>query len=140
MYERPVLDIDECLAALDAMLDAAVEGSGQPLALAIVDDQGDTICFARMDGVGVRNRGYALDKAYTAARMRMDLGDFSERRGDRPVSDYGDTRFVGAKQGGIVIRDPSTGWVMGAIGVSGGATGQDDSVGQVGLDALGLHN
>ena len=136
MFDRPVLDIGECLRALDAMLAAAQEGSGRPLSLAIVDDQGDTICFARMDGSPARNRRYALDKAYTASRVGSDLSAFAERRGGRSTAGYGDPRFVDNGQGGIVIADAATGWVLGAIGVSGGGPGEDDSVGTIGRNEL----
>jgi uncharacterized protein GlcG (DUF336 family) len=134
MFERPVLDVEEALAALDAMIAAA----SRPMSFAIVDDQGDTVCFARMDGSPIRNRTYALDKAYTASRMRMDLTDFVERRKGRSAASYGDARFVDNRQGGTVIVAPGSGEVVGAIGVSGGGTGEDDKVAAIGLEALDL--
>lgn len=132
MFERPVLDVEECLAALDAMVAAA----SRPMSFAIVDDQGDTVCFARMDGSPPRNRKYALDKAYTASRMRMDLSEFVERRKGRSAASYGDPRFVDNHQGGVVIVAPGAGEVVGAIGVSGGDRGEDDKLAALGLATI----
>jgi hypothetical protein len=40
MYEVTLLDLPECLAALEAMLQTAQATIAQPLALAIVNDYG----------------------------------------------------------------------------------------------------
>src|SRR5215471_19277101 len=97
MFESPFLDLAECRAALDAMLRDA-EGRGvEPMAFAIVNEYGEIMVFARMDGAAPAIRDFALKKAYTAARMRTDLKDFRaglEQRG-RTVADYADPGFVG---------------------------------------------
>ena len=139
MYTRPLLDVDECMGALDAML-AAAAGAQGPMALAIVDEYGDLLALACMDGASPFVRDFAIKKAYTAARMRADLRDFAERRRTqgRSIADYGDAKFVGAMRGGVVLQRSPDGHVLGGIGISGGAPEEDDAVARAGLEALRL--
>ncbi len=139
-FERPVMDVEDALVALDGMLKAAPEESSRPLAFAIVDDNGDLVCFARMDGVPAFNTHYARQKAYTSSRMRQDLQAFAEMRRTtgRSLSDFADPGLVGSAGGGVAITDPRSGRVVGAIGVSGGTPEEDDRVARAGLAALKL--
>jgi glc operon protein GlcG len=138
MFETTLLALPECRAALDAMLRNAQEGVRQPMAFAIVNDHGELMAFARMDGAAPAVREFAVKKAYTSARMRADLKDFRsglEQRG-RSVTDFADPNLVGMAAGGIVIREAETGAVLGAIGVSGGTPEEDDAVARVGIQSL----
>ena len=139
-YTRPLLDVAECMDAVDAILEAAVEGSRQPMALAIVDEYGALLAFASMDGTSPFVREFAIKKAYTAALMRADLKEFGERRQaqGRSVADYGDPNLVGATRGGVVIRRSQDGHVLGGIGVSGGTPEEDDAVARAGLARLNV--
>jgi glc operon protein GlcG len=139
MFEVSLLDLAECRAALDAMLAAARERVEQPMAFAIVNEYGELMAFARMDGSTPAVRDFAVKKAYTSARMRSDLKDFRaglEKRG-RGVGDYADPNLVGMAAGGVAVPGPDAGTVIGAIGVSGGAPEEDDVIARVGLQALG---
>jgi uncharacterized protein GlcG (DUF336 family) len=138
MFESALLDLGECRTALAAMLRRAETQGVEPLAIAIVNEHGEIMAFARMDGAGPAIRDFAIKKAYTSARMRADLKDFRsglELRG-RTVGDYADSGLVGMAAGGVVIHDPSSGQVVGAIGVSGGTPAQDDEIARAGLQAL----
>ena len=121
------------------MLRAAQAQVKQPMAFALVNDYGELMAFARMDGAAPAVREFAIKKAYTSARMRADLNEFRaglERRG-RSVADYGDPNLVGMAAGGAVIRDAETSAVLGAIGVSGGTPEEDEIVAREGLRAAG---
>ena len=139
-YTRPLLDVAECIEAVDGMLEAAAEGSQQPMALAVVDEYGALLAFASMDGTSPFVREFAIRKAYTAALMRADLKDFGERRQaqGRSVADYGDPKLVGASRGGVVISRSQDGRVLGGIGISGGTPEEDDVVARVGLARLNV--
>lgn len=130
MYERPVLDLPDALRLLDAAMAAAPDETASPVAVAIVDDNGDTVAFGRMDGTPPLNRHYALQKAYTASRMKQDISAFAAGRTKtgRQVSDFADPRLVGSGHGGVVIRSGAEGAVVGAIGVSGATPEQDERI------------
>jgi uncharacterized protein GlcG (DUF336 family) len=138
MFGTTLLGLPECRVAINVMLRDAERDVQQPMAFAIVNDYGELMAFARMDGSTPAVRDFAVKKAYTAARMRADLKDFRaglEQRG-RSVADYADSGMVGMAAGGVVISEPGSGAVLGAIGVSGGTPQQDDVIAHAGLRAL----
>ena len=139
MYEKIILDHADALAIVDAMIEAAPGITDQPLALAVVDDRGELLAFALMDGGTHFGRHYAVRKAYTASRMRLDLRDFAAQRGarSRNISDYGDSGFVASARGGLVIRT-SQGIVVGGVGVSGATPDEDEELAHIGLQAVSL--
>ena len=130
MYEITLLALPECLTALRTMLQNAPATAKGRLAIAIVNDYGELMAFARMDGASPAVCDFAVKKAYTAARMRSDLKEFRaglEQRG-RSVADYSDPGLVGMAAGGVAIRDGAGDAVIGAIGVSGGTPDEDDQL------------
>jgi uncharacterized protein GlcG (DUF336 family) len=137
MYQRTLLDLEECIAAVDRMLAAAETASNGPMALAIVDQYGDLLALACMDGCTPFVRDYATKKAYTAARMGADLRDFAPRlkEQNRNVREYADPNLVAAARGGLVVRS-AAGVVVGGVGVSGGTPEQDEDVARLGLQQL----
>lgn len=136
MYDRFVLDIDDALKLIDAALAAALVAKTKPIAISVVDDNGDWMAFACMDGTPAFSREYAQRKAYTASLMRLDLQEFGPARAKsrRPVAELGNPRLVGAWFGGVVIRD-STGNILGGLGVSGAAPEEDERVARAALAA-----
>lgn len=138
MYQKPVLDVSDAMAVLEAMLNAAPNTSSKPLGMAVVDEHGDLLAFARMDGTPPFPAQFAIKKAYTAARMRSDARGLRERfRAEgRSVADFGDPNLVLAMGGGIAIVAPQSDHVLGGIGVSGGTPDEDEQVARAGLEAL----
>ena len=136
MYDRPVLDVDDALAIMDAALAAAPGVTERPIAVSVVDDNGDWVAFARMDGTFAFNREFAQRKAYTASLMRQDLRDFAAYRSkaDRSLPDFGNPRLVGSAHGGLVIKDAS-GSVLGGLGVSGATPEEDERIARQALAA-----
>ena len=137
MYDRQVMDVEDALHAVDAALAAAsAEGAG-PLAIAVVDDNGDLVAFARADGTPIFQRKHAIRKAYTASRVGADLSEFAAYRSGRGMSaaDF-DDGFVGAAHGGVVVRAAGQGAVVGAIGVQGSDRELDERLARLALTAL----
>lgn len=136
MYERPVLDVDDALKLMDAALTAAPVETRQPIAVCVVDDNGDWVAFARMDGTPAFSRAHAQRKAYTASLMRRDLREFAASRAQsgRVLAELGDTRLVGSAHGGVVIKD-AAGNVLGGLGVSGGTPEEDERIARAALAA-----
>jgi glc operon protein GlcG len=136
MFEITLLALPECMAAVRAMLESAPAGAKGRMAFAVVNEHGELMAFARMDGASPAVSDFALKKAYTSARMRTDLKAFRaglEQRG-RTVADYGDPKLVGMAAGGVAIAAGDG--VIGAIGVSGGTPDEDEQVARTGLATI----
>jgi len=72
MYQRESLGLEEARIAIEAMLREASKEPNRPVAMAIVDSQGQLISFARMDGGLPINQEMAIKKASTAAQIGVD--------------------------------------------------------------------
>jgi len=128
------------LAQAQAAVAAAIEEArmdGRGMAAAVVDEHGDLICCARMDGVPERVQRFAIRKAYTAAVMGRDTLVFKRdmQQAERTLADYGDPNFT-TLQGGLVVR--SEGQVVGGMAVGGNTSQRDEEVARIALRALGV--
>lgn len=139
MYQKPALSLAQTRRAMDAMLDQAMQEPGRPLAIAIVDDAGRMLSYARMDNCRALPQRMAVSKAYTSAMSGQDSDAYAKRLKSegRNIADFGDPQLV-AVQGAVVVRDPATDLVLGAIGVSGLSAQEDEDLARAGLAALGL--
>jgi glc operon protein GlcG len=105
---------------------------------AVVDAGGDLICIWRPDGAQVASVGVATDKARTAAIYRRPSKDFEDQASGGRASALHLARAV-PLQGGIpIVRD---GEVIGAVGVSGASSADEDQeLAVMGADALSAAN
>jgi glc operon protein GlcG len=104
--------------ALIAMVGDRLEANGQDAAVAVVDRHGELVAFLRTDGCGLASITIAINKAFTAARERVESGALGERSRAEgfPLTNFGDPRYVGWGGGVPIVV---AGEVIGAIGVSG---------------------
>jgi glc operon protein GlcG len=103
------------------------------VAVSIVDDGGYLLRFERMDGVAPISAEVSLGKARTAAVTKRPSKFFEERVKERPA-------FVNFPaglliQGGLPILHQNE--CVGAIGVSGVQSHEDEQIAQAGITALG---
>jgi uncharacterized protein GlcG (DUF336 family) len=136
MYERKVLGLDEVMKAVQAMIQAVPKGS-RPISIAVMDDRGDLICLARMDGAHGFTNELALRKAYTSARRRIDTSKLGKHLQESSwnITDYGTDYTV--IPGGILIVKPGEEAMYGSIGVSGRIpASEDEEIALIGLKAL----
>jgi glc operon protein GlcG len=84
------------------MLREATKTPNRPLAIAICDDQGELVTFARMDRCAPQPPVVARKKAYTAARTRTDTKVYADRLKSqgRSVTEFGDPNLLAAQGGG----------------------------------------
>jgi uncharacterized protein GlcG (DUF336 family) len=138
MYQKQMLSLSQCQEAIHAMVaEFNKDPNRRPVDMAIVDDMGNLLAYARMDRC-VRPT-FALSKAYTSAIRRMDTVAFADqlKSQGRSVADFGDPRLV-TLQGGLVIN-AKDGSLLGGIGVGGLPSGkEDEDIARAGLKALGL--
>ena len=104
--------------ALIGMVADKLEADGQGAAVAVVDSHGELVAFLRTDGCPLSSITIAINKAFTAARERVESGALGERSRNEgfPLTNFGDPRYVGWGGGVPIIVDDH---VIGAIGVSG---------------------
>ncbi|PCI19261.1 MAG: glcg protein [SAR202 cluster bacterium] len=138
MADKPFLSFEQVRAAMSAMIDKAMQTPDEPVAMAIVDDTGNLVAYAKMDNLRIFSRRHALRKAYTSAIVGMDSGAHAERiHGQgRNMSDLGDPNLTHGQGGLVLMQD---GAILGGIGVGGYPSGQsDEDLSRVGLAAMNL--
>jgi len=137
MYDKPMLSLEKAQAAITAMIaDHNKDSSRRKVDMAVVDDAGNLLAYARMDRC--LRPTFALRKAYTSAVRGMDTLAFSEQLNStgRSLESFGDSQLIALPGGVVVLKD---GAVVGAIGVGGLPSGIDDqSIAQAGLAAMNV--
>jgi len=126
-----------CLGAADAeKILAACKAEAAKnkwnVSIAIVDDGGFLVLLERLDGAVAQSAMIATCKAQTAAATRTPTKVLEDIVKDRPAT----VAFPGrvAVQGGLPIM--YQGECVGAVGVSGAKSNEDEQVAAAGLKAL----
>jgi glc operon protein GlcG len=132
MRTRPCLtstDLDVIMAGCRA---EATKNSWN-VTIAIVDEGGHLLRFERMDGAGPGTAEIAIGKARTSAVMRRPTKVVEDRVKDRPaLLSFPNLVLV---QGAVPILH--SGECVGAVGVSGAQSHEDEQVATAGIGALG---
>jgi len=79
MPDRPCLSFTQIQAAMQAMIEKAMQLPEEPVAMAIVDATGNLLAYNTMDNLRLYSRRHALRKAYTAAMLGLDTGAHAQR-------------------------------------------------------------
>jgi uncharacterized protein GlcG (DUF336 family) len=112
-----------------------------PLAVAVLDPRGAVKAFAAQDGTSLMRGEIAHGKAYGALALGMGSRALFKRAGEQPY-------FISAMNalargalvpvpGGVLVRD-SKGALLGAIGISGDTSDNDEACAVAGIEAAGL--
>ena len=132
MKNRPMLTLDDC-RKIAAAAEAEALKNNWNVCIAILDDGGHLLHLARMDGATPANAEIAVLKARTAALTRRS----SKMWEDRVAAG----RLVMMKmpvlpvQGGVPILHQ--GECVGAVGVSGVQSHEDEQIANAGAAVLG---
>ena len=132
MRNKPCLTEADILKAMAACR-AEADKNNWKVAIAIVDDGGYLLHFNRMEDVAPVTAEVAIGKARTAAMTRRPSKFFEDRVKERPA-------FVSFPagiliQGGLPIMHRNE--CVGAIGVSGVQSHEDEQIAAAGVKALG---
>jgi glc operon protein GlcG len=132
MRDKPCLtstDLHKAMAACKA----EAEKNKWNVAIAIVDDGGYLLAFERMDGVAAISAEVAIGKAHTSAMTRRPSKLFEDRVKERPAF----VMFPAGMliQGGLPILARNE--CVGAIGVSGVQSHEDEQIAKAGVAAIG---
>ncbi len=123
------------LETAQALVERAVEAGrarGFRLAIAVVEPSGELVAFGRMDDVQYGSIDVAQAKARSAARFRSSSASAEERLAAGRMALLAIDGIVPVAGGVPIVVD---GRVVGAIGVSGASSAQDDEVARAAIAA-----
>ncbi len=134
------LTLDIARKILDAALAKATELKLKPLVIAILDARGAVKLTAAQDGTSLMRAEIAHGKAYGALAMGMGSRALFQRAQEQAYFiDAVNTMAKGALipvPGGVLIQDGAT--LLGAVGVSGDTSDNDEVCAVAGIEAAGL--
>ena len=134
------LSLEKASLIVDQALAKARELKIRPLCVAVLDDGGNLKALKRDDGASILRPQIAIGKAWGAIGMGESTRSLADRLKDRPaflgaLSDMSGGKVVPVP-GGVLIMDGDT--IMGAVGVSGGTSDEDETCAVAGIQAAGL--
>ena len=135
------LTLDVARKILDAALAKAVEKKLKPLVITVLDVRGAVKVTAAQDGTSLMRAEIAHGKAYGALSLGMGSRAIFKRAQEQAY-------FIGAVNalvqgalvpvpGGVLIQD-SSGGLLGAVGISGDTSDNDEACAVAGIDAAGF--
>ncbi|MBV9654067.1 MAG: heme-binding protein [Acetobacteraceae bacterium] len=133
------------LAKAQSMIaDALSYARGQqlkPMALAVLDARGALKAFAAEEGTSLRRGEVAIGKAHGALAMGLGSRSLFKRAMEQPFFIAAVTHAVGGSlvpvPGGVLIKGQG-GAVLGALGISGDTSDNDEAAAIAGIEAAGF--
>src|SRR5579863_2742009 len=123
---------------------AAAKGAAlklKPLSIVVLDPGGHVIAFQRQDGASTMRFEIAAGKASGALALGVSSRKIAEMAAERPgfVASLGalSLRGVIPAAGGVLVVDGS-GDVLGAVGITGDSSDNDEACALAGIEAAGL--
>ena len=134
------LTLDTARKILDAALAKAVEKKLKPLVITILAARGTVKVTAAQDGTSLMRAEVAHGKAYGALALGLGSRALFQRAQEQPyfidaVNTLAQGRMVPVP-GGVLIMDGTT--LLGAVGVSGDTSDNDEICAIAGIEAAGL--
>lgn len=137
----PDLTLDTALKIIDAALAEAATKKIKPLVVTVLDARGCVKATAAQDGTSLMRGEVAHGKAYGALALGMGSRAIFTRAQEQPyfidaVNTLAQGRMVPVP-GGVLIHDAS-GALLGAVGISGDTSDNDEICALAGIAAAGL--
>jgi uncharacterized protein GlcG (DUF336 family) len=135
------LTLDAARKIIDASIAEGLEKKLNPLAVVVLDSRGCMKAFAAQDGTSLKRGEIAHGKAYGALSLGMGSRAIFKRAQEQAYFISAVNALVqGALvpvPGGVLILD-SSGNLLGAVGISGDTSDNDEACAIVGIDAAGF--
>lgn len=135
------IDIDTARAVIAAARAAGREHGFKPLTVVVLDVGGHVIAAERETGSANKRFEIAFGKAHGALALGMGTRGLMARAEQQAYFIAAVTSAVGGAlvpvPGGVLARD-ADGNCLGAVGVSGESSDNDESVAVAGIEAVGL--
>jgi uncharacterized protein GlcG (DUF336 family) len=135
------LTLDAAQALISATLAHGRAQRFKPLAVAVLDARGALVAYAAEDGSSLHRQDIALAKANGALGMGLGSRTLAARAKGAPAF-FGALSHViqgglAPAPGGVLVRD-GDGVLLGAVGVSGDVSDNDEAAALAGIAAVGL--
>jgi uncharacterized protein GlcG (DUF336 family) len=135
------ITLDQATTVIAAAFAKGRELGLKPLSVAVLDAGGHLIAFQRQDGAAILRPQIAIGKASGALGLGVSSRKIGEMAGERPT-------FVGAlgslapqgvvpAAGGVIVVD-EFGFLIGAVGITGDLSDNDEVCALAGIAAAGL--
>ena len=137
----PGIALNQANTIIEAALTRGTELALAPLTVAVLDSGGHLVAFQRQDGSGILRFDIAYGKAWGALGMGFGSRELANRAQHMPgffaaLAAASQGRIVPVP-GGVLIQDAS-GTIVGAVGISGDTSDNDESCALAGINAAGL--
>jgi len=117
------------------------EAGFKPLTVVVIDAGGHVVAAEREDGASTKRFEVAFGKAHGALSLGMGSRALMARAEQQPSFVAAVTHAVGGAlvpvPGGVLVKDGS-GTVIGAVGISGDTSDNDEAAALAGIEAAGL--
>lgn len=135
------LSLDKARQIIDAAFARGTELKLKPLGVSVLDAGGHLVAYLRQDGASFLRPQMSAGKAYGALAVGMGARRLEAFAKERPhlmagISDVSGGRVL-AVVGGVLIRDKA-GEVIGAVGISGDTSDNDEAAAIAGIEAAGF--
>src|SRR5690349_8528765 len=137
----PQLTLAQAQTIISAALKHGTEQRMQPLAVVVLDERGVPKAYAAQDGTSLRRFEIASGKAHGALSFGIGSRALSKRAAATPHFIAAATHAVGGSlipvPGGVLIRAADKA-IIGAVGISGDNSDNDEAAAIAGITAAGL--
>ena len=135
------LTLAKANAIIAAAFSKAAELKLKPLGVVVLDAGGHPVALQRQDGASMLRTEIASGKAYGALAVGSGSRALSQIAIDRPHFFQGLSGVSGGKivpvPGGVLVRSTS-GVILGAVGISGDTSDNDEAAAVAGIQAAGF--
>jgi uncharacterized protein GlcG (DUF336 family) len=133
------LTLNHAQRIIAAALGKAADAKCAPLTVVVLDAGGHPVAMARQDDSGILRAEIAGGKAYGALGFGLGSRELREKNPQflAAVAAASGGRMVPVP-GGVLVRDPKSGGVIGAVGISGDTADRDEACAVAGIEAVGL--
>jgi uncharacterized protein GlcG (DUF336 family) len=135
-----MLDLAAAQKIIAATLAYAMEQKFKPMAVGVIDARGALVAFAAQDGVSLKRGEIALGKANGAMALGMGSRALMKRAETQAYFIAAAAAAIGGSlvpvPGGVLIK--SGGKVIGAVGISGDTSDNDEAAALSGIAASGF--
>ena len=134
------MTLDQAQAILAVTLAEARRMQLKPMSVVVLDARGTWKAMAAEDGTSLKRTEIAHGKAHGALALGMGSRAIGKRAAEQAFFVAAVTHVAGGAlipvPGGVLVRDGAT--LLGAVGVSGDTSDNDETVALAGIAAAGL--
>jgi uncharacterized protein GlcG (DUF336 family) len=135
------LDLDTARAIIAGARTHAAQAGLKPLTVVVLDAGGHVLAVEREDGSSTKRFEIGFGKAHGALSLGMGSRSIMGRAEQQPYFIAAVTSAVGGAlvpvPGGVLVRD-ADGGLLGAVGVTGDTSDNDETAAVAGIESAGL--